>query len=104
MAASSSVTMMKFLYRRIIFPALTMLIANRPEPFTEYNLIFIIAKTKKKNTVFVKIHERSVQRFESSIICAIKQWHKSGVTSFGVTSSGVTSSGVGVALKPEQTT
>jgi hypothetical protein len=49
---------------------------SRPVPFTEYMATFIIAKTKQV-TVFVKIHERAVQSFESSKICAMKEWHKS---------------------------
>jgi hypothetical protein len=38
----------------------------------------IISKTKQV-TVFVNIHERTVQRFGSSIIWAMKEWHKSSV-------------------------
>jgi hypothetical protein len=47
-----------------------------------------------RNTLGLKIHECAVRRFESSIICAMKKWHKSSVTSYGIA----------VALKPKQTT
>jgi hypothetical protein len=51
---------------------------------------FIGAKTKQV-TITIKIHDRVVQRFESSIVCAMKVGEEFGVTS----------PGIGVALKPK---
>jgi hypothetical protein len=60
------------------------------ESVTKNIATFIGAKTKQV-TITIKIHDRVVQRFKSSIICAMKVGEKFGVTS----------PGIGVALKPK---
>jgi hypothetical protein len=75
-------------------PTKPLLQQSRPDPLTEYTMRLSSLRKPNKSQYFVKIHERAVQRFESSIIFAMKEWPKSSVTS----------SDKGVALKPEQTT